>query len=324
VKNVARILALLLGPLCVGCASAQSFPNGTVRIILPFSAGGPPDILSRAISGKLSGYWGHPVIIDNRPGANGNIGALAAAKSPPDGYTLFAIYSTFPANHLLFPKLGFDPVKDFAPVTTLAQFPSLIVVRGALPVKSLKELEGVAKSKPGSLNYATIGIGSVQHLGMELFNRIAGASIVHIPYKGLPDVLRSIVAGDTHIGFMGGGGGEFAGLVKSGQLRILAIAGDKRSARYPDAPTFAEAGFPAMRGDNWWAFVAPARTPRPVIDRLNADVVKALHEPEVKQKQIEARGYEVVADTPEQLATRIRETLEVLGPVITGANIRAE
>ncbi len=316
--------AAMVGAIISCGAYAQTFPTKTVRIILPFPAGGPPDILNRAIAGKLSPAWGQPVIIENRPGANGNIGALAVANAPPDGYTLLAIYSTFPANHLLFPKLDFDPIKDFAPVTTLAQFPSMIVVRSATGAKSLKELQALAKATPGRLNYATIGLGSVQHLGMELFKNVAGVDIVHIPYKGLPDIMRSLAAGDTHIGFMGGGGGDFTATVTAGHIRILAVAGNKRLARYPEVPTFAEAGFPAMKGDNWWALVAPARTPKPIIDRLNADIVRAIHDPEVRLKQIEARGYEAVGDTPEQLATRIRETLEVLGPVITGANIRIE
>ena len=314
------VLGALVAPLH---ASAQAFPSKPVKLVVPFAAGGTNDVFTRAMAPFLTAEWGQPAIVENRPGAGNIIAAESVARSAPDGYSLFiASDPALATNPLLYSKLPYDAIKDFAPVTLLVRFGLGIVVNTSVPATTLAEFVALAKAKPGGYNYGSFGPGTAPHLVMELFKSVAGVDIVHVPYKGVAPVLTDLAAGVIQSSAMSAGAAMPQ--VKGGRLRMLALEGNKRSPLMPEVPTFAEAGFPRMQAPAWWGVVAPAATPRPVIDRLNRDFVKVLNNPAFAEPNAIRHGYEPVGNTPEEFAAAIRDTTALWAPVIRAANVKLD
>jgi tripartite-type tricarboxylate transporter receptor subunit TctC len=314
-----RILAIFL---CL-CASAlaQEYPTKPIRLIAPFAPGGPTDLFARLMGAKLGERLGQPVLVENRPGAGGSVGAEVAAKAAPDGYTLVLVSSSFAVNATLYPKLPYDTLRDFAPVTLLASAPFLLVAHTSVPASNVRELIALAKAKPGALNYGSGGSGSGPHIVAELFKSQAGVDIVHIPYKGTGPLIAALVAGDVQLAF----GNMFALVpqVKSGRLRAIAVTGRERSSALPEVPTVAESGLPGFEAVGVHGLLAPAETPRRVIDKLNAECVAILRSPEVRS-QLASDGAEPVGNTPEQYAAQIAAEMQKWGKLIVERGIRAD
>lgn len=289
-------------------SAAQGYPEKPIRFIVPYAAGGTTDLLSRAIAQKLSEALGQGVVPDNRPGAGGNVGAEIAAKSPPDGYTmLMAPVSPMAINVTLYGgKLAFNPEKDFAPVTLVAKVPLVVVVNPSVPAKNLLELIALAKSKPGRLNYGSAGNGSSNHLVGEMLKTAAGIDMVHIPYRGGGPGMMALVAGQIDV--LMGQVPTVTPMVNAGRLRALAVSGAQRSPALPEVPTMAEAGLPGFDATAWYSIVVPAGTPKPIIARLNAELVKILKSPDIRARLI-SEGADVETSTPEELAAFVRSEI---------------
>ena len=301
---------------------AQSFPVKPVRVITPFTAGSAIDTLARVVGQKLGDTWGQQIVIDNRIGANGIIGTEAAAKAPPDGYTVYlGNISTLAVNPHLYLKLPYDALRDFAPVTLAATIPVVLVVHPSLPVKSVRELIALAKAHPGQLNYASGGTGSAQHLPMEMLRVETGINIVHVPYKGLGPAFSDVLGGQVPMMFTGVS--NVVPYMKTGRLRVLAIGSPKRSATLPDVPTVAEAGVPGFDFDSWTGYLVPVGTPRELIVKLHADITRTLAASEVRDKLV-TLGFDLVGGTPEAFATLIRNDIARFGKLIKAAGIKAE
>ena len=294
-------LALLASP-----AVAQTFPSKSIRIVVPLAAGGPGDVLARAVGQKLAENVGQPVVIDNRPGANTNIGNEAVAKSPPDGYTLLATASTLTINPSLYANLPYDAVKSFAPLTLIATTPLVLVVHPSLPVKSVQELAALAKSKPGQLHYGSAGSGSVLHLAGEMFNTMARVKLVHVPYKGVTNAFSDLLGGQISLMFPGAP--IALPQARAGKLRALATTGDKRAPAAPELPTVAEMGFPGYEVSVWYGLLAPAGTPAATINRLHSEIVKIVQLPEIAERWA-VLGAEPAHNTPEQFAAFLKNDL---------------
>jgi tripartite-type tricarboxylate transporter receptor subunit TctC len=301
---------------------ATGFPNKSIRLIVPFPAGGGTDIVARAISVKLTEAWGQQIIIDNRGGAGGVIGADTVAKSTPDGYTLlFGTPGALVINPLLNSKLPYNAMKDFAPVSLLALNPQLLAVHNSMPVGTVKELIAYAKAQPGKLNYASVGEGTPNHLAMELFKSMTGTQMVHVPYKGAAPAVTDLVGGQVNLMF-----NPMPPLlphVKSGRLKALGVGGRQRSPALPDVPTIAEAGVPGYEYVTWYSIVAPAKTPRTIIDKINSRLAAVLAIPEVALR-LSSQGAEPHSSTPEELTRFMLEDYKRLGAVIRSAGIRGE
>ena len=296
--------ALALALACTG-AIAQSYPTRPIRLVVPYPPGGPLDIMARAIGQKLTEAWNQPVVVDNRAGAGGNIGADLVAKSPPDGYTLLmGAVATHAINPSLYSKMPYDPVKDFAPVALVAQVPNILVVNPAVPAKTVRELIELARAKPGYLNFASGSTGSTGHLAGELFNTMAGVKMVHIPYKGAAPATADLLAGQVQLMF-----DNLASAlpnVKAGKLRALAVTTLARSPAMPDLPTIAESGLPGFDLTTWFGLMVPAGTPPEIVAKLNAEVVRALNANDMRER-LEKMGAEPPANnTPEHFAAFIR------------------
>jgi tripartite-type tricarboxylate transporter receptor subunit TctC len=298
----------------------EKYPSRPVRLIVPFAPGGGADISARTIAAKLSERFREQVLVDNRPGAGGNVGTELVAKSPPDGHTLLLVSSSYGANPALY-KLSFDPVNGFEPITLVSQQPFILVVHPSLPTRTVKELIALAKAKPGALNYASSGAGGIVHLGTEYFKSMAGIDLVHIPYKGGNTAHNDLVAGFVQIYF--GTILSTLPVVKSGKLRALGVTTEKRNAALPDVPTVAEAGVPGFSFSGWYAVLAPAKTPRDITMALNRDIVALLQAPDVKER-LAAEGSTVVASTPEALREHLRRDIAKWQKVVKAANIRLE
>jgi tripartite-type tricarboxylate transporter receptor subunit TctC len=291
-------------------------------MVIPFPPGGTTDILGRIASQKLSEALGQQVVPDNRSGASGNIGTEQVAKAPPDGYTLLtAPGSTLTIHPSLYAKLGFDPLRDFAPVTILAGVPNLLVVHPSLPARNVKELIALAKSKPDQLNYASTGAGQSTHLSMELFKNMAGVKIVHVPYKGSAPAVTDLLGG--HVPMMFDNMPSALPHVKGGKLRALGVSTSKRSATAPDVPTVAESGLPGFDVTVWFAVLAPAATPRDIVTRLNRVLVKALQGADVREK-LASQGAEPIGNTPEQFTAQMKADLAKWAKVVKAANIKLD
>jgi len=302
VRGLALAAAVVAAPLA---AHAQSYPAKPVTIVVPFAAGGTTDILARVIGQALNKELGQSVLVDNRAGAGGNIGAQLAAKAVPDGHTLFmGTVGTHAINQSLYRKLPFDPVKDFAPLTRVAMVPNLLVAHPGKPYKNVKELVAYAKANPGRVNFGSSGSGSSIHLSGELFNALAKVDMVHVPYKGSAPAVTDLVGGQIDVMF--DNMPSAIQHVRSGRLRALAVTTAKRSPELPDVPTIGEAGVPGYEATSWFGMFAPAGTPAPVVARLNAALVKVLADPAVKKKLAE-QGAEPYSETPEQFAEFIRK-----------------
>jgi tripartite-type tricarboxylate transporter receptor subunit TctC len=317
-KARAAVAALLLS--LAGAAWSQ-YPAHPVRFIVPSAAGGGTDIIARAVSLKLSEALGQQFVVDNRPGAGQMIGIELAAKAPPDGHTILMAASTLAINSVMYKKVPYDPLRDFAPITQAASLANVLVVHPSLPVKSLAELIAYAKARPGELNFASAGIGTSPQMSIELLKSMAGIDMVHIPYKGTAPGVVDLLAGQVKV--MAPNVLTALPHIKSGKLRALAVTSGKRSQALPEVPTVAEAGLPGYDSTQWYGVLAPAGTPREIVARLHAEIVRALRDPEVG-KRLEADGAEAVGSSPEEFSAFIRSETEKWAKVARAAGIKPE
>jgi tripartite-type tricarboxylate transporter receptor subunit TctC len=312
---------LIVAALAAGAsasARAQGYPAKPVRIINPFSPGGSLDLVARLLAKHMSAELGQSVLVDNRPGAGGTIGVETVAKAPADGYTLLIVQSSITINPTLQPKISYDPVRDFAPISKVSDYMFFLVVHPSLPARTVKQLIALDKARPGLLSYASVGVGSGTHLASELFNYMAGTRIAHIPYKGTGQALPDLIGGHVAIMF---GSTSFVPHVKSGKLVGLGVTGARRSRGLPDVPTIAESGLPGYEVTAWNALFAPAGTPEPIIKRLNALVREGLAQPEAKAT-MDKQDLEATPSTPEELATLVKTELAKWAKVIKAAGIK--
>ncbi|MGZ8210574.1 MAG: Bug family tripartite tricarboxylate transporter substrate binding protein [Burkholderiales bacterium] len=298
-----------------------AYPAKPVRLVVPLAAGGPSDHMARALAQKLTEGVKQTIIVDNRPGASGVIGADIVAKSPPDGYTLLLAQTAFTVNASLVPKLPYDTLKDFEPISQLTSAPYLLAVHPSLPVKTFRELIAFAKARPGQLNHGSAGNGTGPHLGMELLMQQTGMKLVHITYKGGGPAMIDFIAGHTQVYMTNIV--TMLPQVKAGKARPLATSGAKRSAVAPDVPTFVESGLPNYSEGAFHGVIAPAGVPKPVIDRLHAEIVKAMKSQEV-QSRLTAEGAEVVASSPQEFSAKVRSDVAKWAKVIKAAGIKAD
>ncbi len=314
---------LLAALLCGFAATASAqFPSKPVRVIVPFTAGSAIDVNARLIGQKLSEMWGQQVIADNRPGANSIIGMEAAAKAPPDGYTLvLANDAALAMNPALQPKLPYDPGRDFEPITLIGSNSLLLVVPTSSPVRSVRDLIALARERKGELNYASGGNGSAQHIPMEILMSMTGVRLTHVPYKGVGPALTDVVGGQVPVMFAGTPGA--LPHVRSGRLRALAIASATRSPAATDVPTVEEAGVPGYYYTAWVGYLAAAGTPRDIVSRLNADIIKAINAPDVRDK-LAAVGFEPQTGTPEEFAQLIARERVRMAKLVRDAGIKAD
>jgi len=330
IKNVIRDMSFMIRVGLVAWlafsatapVAAQQYPNRPVRFVVPFSPGGSTDTLARTVSLKLSDVIGQQVVVDNRPGANGNIGMEIVARAAPNGYTIVLGYiANLAIDPSLYEKLPYDPVKDYAPITQLASSPNVLVAHPSLPARNLKELIALAKAKSGQINFASAGVGSVGHLTGELLNNLAGIKMVHVPYKGSGQAVTDLLGG--HVQLMFSGFSSTLPHIKSGKLRPLVVTGAQRSAALPDVPTIAESGFPKFEATAWYGVLAPAKTPKPIVARLHDEIVKVLHLPEVKER-LGSLGFEIVGSTPEQFAVYIKSEIGKWAKVVKASGAKPD
>ncbi|HEY2338309.1 MAG TPA: tripartite tricarboxylate transporter substrate binding protein [Burkholderiales bacterium] len=292
--------------LAAAAAAAQGYPARPVRMLVGFTPGGGTDINARLLAPKLSEYLGQPFVVENRPGATTNVATEMVAKAAPDGLTLLFTTSALAINASLYKNLGYDALRDLAPVSVLCESPNLLVMNPAVPAKDVGELLALARAKPGALNYSSAGAGTSQHLAGELFKARTHTDIVHVPYKGTSPSLTAVVSGEVQFSFANVP--AILGHVRSGRLRPLAVVGAKRSALMPEVPTMKEAGVDGVEMPVWYALLAPAGTPREIIDALNAAVVRATHDADFR-KRLQEQGTDPVANTPEEFAKMLREDI---------------
>lgn len=312
----------LTASLSTAQTAAQNYPQKPIRMIVPFTPGGSTDILARSIGQELSKAWGQSVIIENIAGAGGSIGADKAAKSPADGYTLLMGHiGTLAVNPSLYPKLPYNPIKDFAPVAWVARVPNVLVVNPNVPAKNVQELIALAKSKPGQLSYGSGGNGSAANLATEYFKMQTETAILHIPYRGTAPAVTDLMGGQIQMLFTGAP--AVMGQVKSGQLRALAVSSPKRLDALPDLPTVAEAGYKNFEADQWYGVVAPAGTPRDIVLKLNQQINVALNSAELK-KRLTTEGAVATPETPEAFGKLIAQEIERWRPVITSGRVKAD
>ena len=322
-KNVYLMAACVLaaGQLAVE-ASAQSYPTRPIRWIVTYPPGGPTDVVARAIGAKLTEAWGQQVVIDNRAGAAGIIGTDLAAKAVPDGYTLlFGTSAGLTINPALSSKLPYDAVRDFAPISLLVLNPQILVLHNSVPANTVKELIALAKARPGQLNYASVGLGSPNHMGMELLKALTGIDIVHVPYKGTGPAITDLLGGQVQLMF--NSMPSVLPLVAGGKLKGLAVGSAQRSPAIPELPTVAEAGVPGFENVTWYGMFAPAKTAPEIIARLNKQVVQILAAPEMTQR-LASQGAEPRSSTPEELVRFMRVESERWKKVIKTAGIKLE
>jgi tripartite-type tricarboxylate transporter receptor subunit TctC len=320
-KKAIRVAAACLAVILSSVAGAQ-YPGKPVRLVVPFPAGGPTDIVGRAISQKLGETLGQPVVIDNRAGAGGVIGTEQVAKSPPDGYSiLLGTISGLAVAMSLYPNRGYDSLRDFAPVTQAVTVTNILVVHPSLPVRNVRELLALARAKPGALNYASSGSGTITHLAGELFKMLGHVNIVHVPFKGGAPALTALMSGEVQMSY------ENSLIVlphiRAGKLRALAVTGAQRSKLMPELPTIAEAGLPGYAASGWYGFVVPAAVPKDIVVRLNADLTRILHMPDVVER-LSGQGAEPVGDTAEQFGAFIRAEIDKWARLVKTANMKAD
>ncbi|MEJ0078995.1 MAG: tripartite tricarboxylate transporter substrate binding protein [Alphaproteobacteria bacterium] len=310
-------LALLLA---LTAPAAAEYPDHPVRLIIPFPPGGSNDVVGRLVANQLSEKLGHKVFVDNRGGAGGVLGTEAAAAAAPNGYTLLIVSIAHAVNPALY-KLNYDPIKSFTPISILATGPNVLAVNPQLPVKTVAELVALAKEKPGELDYASAGVGSFQHLGGELFKLTASVNLQHVPYKGGGPAMQDVIAG--HVKIMFSSLVQTTPFIQSGQLRALGVGGTKRNPILPDVPTIAEAGVPGYEANNWWGIMAPAGTPKEIVDRLYKDIQSTLKSPELTQA-FDREGAAAVTMSTEEFAKYIENEIVKWGRVVKEGNIKAQ
>ena len=317
----ARSIAAAVLSACAAGAFAQSYPAQPIRVIVPQPPGGSTDLVARPLAKQVPDAMGQSIVVENRPGAGSLIGTDLVAKAAPDGYTLLMVAASFTINPSLHKSLPFDPVNDFTPISLLSSFPNLLVVHPSVPVKSVQELIALARAKPGALNYGSSGVATGTHLSMEMFKHMAGVNIVHVPFKGGPPSVTGLVSGQVQV--------NMATIstamphVKSGALRALAVSTSKRSSALPDIPTVAEAGLPGYDYSSWVGLLAPAKTPRAVLDRLASESARGVQTAETK-KILALEGADPVGSTPEEFAALIRRELAGWRKVVEAAGIKAD
>ena len=316
---IARGLAGVAALAAASAAQAQTYPTKNVRVLVPFAAAGPTDVIARLIGQKLGGLYGHQLYIENVPGAGGNTGTAQAAKAPADGYTLLVISTGFMVNPSLYAKVPYDPVQEFAPITLIAASPNVLVVHPDVPAKSVKELIALIKASPGKYSYAQPALGSTPHLGGELFRLIYKLDLVHVPFTGAAPAVQSTVGGHTPIAFTALPSSLAA--IQAGQVRAIGIAATGRAQQVPDVPTFAEQGVNDQDADTLTGIVAPAGTPKEIVDLLYRQIAKIVAQPDVKER-LTVLGFKPVANTPDQFGARIRLEMDKWGKVVREANIK--
>jgi tripartite-type tricarboxylate transporter receptor subunit TctC len=302
-------------------ARAQTYPNRYVRFIVPFPPGGSADPIARILANRLSEAWGQQVVIENKGGAGGNLGAQAAATAVPDGYNIFLGGAFMAKNPFLYPSAGYDPVVDLAPVIKVCEFCNMMVVPNSSPIKSVQEFIDHAKANRGKITFASSGTGAEPHMSAELFRKLAGIELTHVPYRGAGPALNDVIPGRIDVFF--GTMPSTLSLVRNGQLRALAVTSAKRSEFAPELPTIAEAGIPGYEYAAWYAIYVPAKTPDDIIRKLHDDTAKALVDPQVKQRLSEIATVPTPSTTAE-LATLLKSDMELWGPIIKAANINGE
>jgi tripartite-type tricarboxylate transporter receptor subunit TctC len=301
---------------------AQAWPARPIKLVVPFPAGSSPDIIGRLVAEPLAQALGQPIVVDNRPGAGGNVGTGAVAKAEPDGYTfVFTIQGPLVTAPLLSRNLGYDPVKELAPVSLVATSPNVLVIDPKLSATSVADFVRIAKQKKGELNYGSVGNGSAAHLAMELFKARAGLDIVHVPYQGFPQVVNAILAGQVQAGFMVPG--IAMGQVRAGKLKALAVTTLGRAASLPELPTLAELGYPGFEAISWQAVLAPAKTPRPIIDRVSQELVRIIKSADVRGKML-GQYFSAAGTAPEALAGLMKTERDRWAQVIKTAGVQPE
>ena len=313
-------LALLALPFIFTAPAAAEYPDRPVRLIIPFPPGGSNDVVGRLVANQLSEKLGHKVFVDNRGGAGGVLGTEAAAAAAPDGYILLIVSIAHAVNPALY-KLNYDPIRSFTPISILATGPNVLAVNPQLPVKNVAELVALAKEKPGEIDYASAGVGSFQHLGGELFKLTAGVNMQHVPYKGGGPAMADVIAG--HVKVMFSSLVQTTPFIQSGQLRALGVGGAKRNPVLPDVPTIAEAGVPGYEANNWWGIMAPAGTPKEIVDRLYKDIQATITSPELKAA-FDREGASAVTMTTEGFSKYVENEIVKWGRVVKEGNIRAQ
>lgn len=304
-----------------GMASAQPYPSRVVRIVVPLPPGGSNDVLARVAAERLAASLGQPFVVDNRPGASGSIGTEIVAKSAPDGHTLLMANTAHVINPSLLPKLPYDAIRDFAPVALMSSAHFALVVHPSVPARSVKEFIAVARARPGALTFASAGNGAPHHLAMELLKSTARVSLTHVPYKGAGQFVPALVTGE--VTSVIGAINSLLPHVRAGRLRMLGMAGSRRAALLPEVPTIAEAALPGFALDNWGGLLAPAGTPRPVIERLNAEIVRTLRDPQVAERLV-AQGIELIPSSPEEFQSVMKTHMAKWAKVVKAANIRLD
>jgi tripartite-type tricarboxylate transporter receptor subunit TctC len=308
--------------LLSGSAQAQDvYPSKPLRLILPFPPGGGTDILGRLLAERLAANLGQPVVTENRGGAGGNVGAEAAARAAPDGYSLVLVAPSLAISPTLYSKLNYDPVKDFAPIALVASVPNVMITHPSVPANNLQEFIALARSKPGGMNFGSGGSGTSNHLAGELLNLTAGIKLVHVPYKGVNLAMNGVLAGEVHLAFIGIP--VPAPHIKAGRLRALAVLARERSPILPDVPTAEEAGLGNFDVTTWYGILAPAGTPRPVINRLNAELVKIMRNPEVTER-LALMATDPLTSTPEEFGAYLQAEIAKWGDVVRKAGLRAD
>ena len=302
-------------------AQAQTYPTKNVRVLVPFAAAGPTDVIARLIGQKLGELYGHQFYIENVPGAGGNTGTAQAAKAPADGYTLLVISTGFMVNPSLYAKVPYDPVQEFAPITLIAASPNVLVVHPDVPAKSVKELIALIKASPGKYSYAQPALGSTPHLGGELFKLTFNLDLAMVPFPGAAPAITSTIGGHTPIAFTALPPAITA--AKENKVRALAVMAEQRVSALPDVPTMAEAGVADQEADTLTGIVAPAGTPKEIVDQLQRDIAKIVAQPDIKAK-LDALGFRPVANTPAQFATQIKAEMEKWGKVVRAAKLKIE
>jgi tripartite-type tricarboxylate transporter receptor subunit TctC len=313
-------LAFAVAALALAGVVSAAYPSKPIRIIVPYTPGGPTDLLARSIGAGFTEAWGQSALIENRAGASGNVGTAYAAKQPPDGHTLAMVGISFSVASLLSGNTGFDPVRDFAPITLAATVNNVLSVHPSLPARSVKELIALARARPGELAYASGGAGGAQHLAGELFNSLTRVKMVHVPYRGSAPGLTALISGEVVIGF-----GDMLITrphIESGKLRGLAVTGPTRSALLPALPTVAESGLPGYAVTAWFALVAPAGTPADIISRLSSEATRTMRSTTMSER-LSGMGADPVGSTPEQLATFLRAEIAKWAAVVKSAGIKA-
>jgi len=322
VMKTVKLLALAVALALPLAAASQGYPSRPIRLIVPFAPGGATDVIARLVGQKVGEQLGQQIVVDNRPGANGNIGTEVAVKSPADGYTLVMSYDgTMAINPSVYRRMPFDPLKDLAPVASVAQLPLLMVVHPSVPAKSVAEFVALAKSRPGAVNYSSAGYGSAGHLAAELFRGRAGIDMVHVNYKGGGQAVQDLVGGQIQMLMTGLTTVE--GHMKGGKVRALAFTAPKRMAGAPEVPTFEESGYPGLVVQSWYGILAPAGTPGDVVLRLNEEVNKAIQAPEVRAR-LSALGTEPTGGTPEQFGATIKADIARWAKVVEAAGIKID